>query len=279
MITSKACIQKFKEDNSFRLTEGTIKSYQKSVEQLVEYCRKAHHDITTSDIRRWMIYLEENGYKSITVKMKLAGLKLFYRYCMEEELIKKDPAALIPFPSIEEKLPRYLELTQLNELRKFVKGNVQRRAVIEVLYATGVRISELAAMKKEDINWSERTIHIPNGKRKKARIVLFTRTCVEHLKVYLEKRKDDLPYVFVNPSETGPVCIRTIGQNFEFYTRKLGIHISPHTLRHTFAAHLAIKGMALDCIQMLLGHNGPHQTQLYARIYSHARKEKYDDLM
>ncbi|WP_413789613.1 tyrosine-type recombinase/integrase [Metabacillus rhizosphaerae] len=110
-------------------------------------------------------------------------------------------------------------------------------------------------------------------------MVLFTRSCGEYLKKYLEERDDILPFVFINPSATGPACIRTIQDRFNRYKKDLGIHLSPHTLRHTFAAHLAIKGMPLAFIQDLLGHDSPHQKQLYARLYSHARKEMYDEWM
>jgi site-specific recombinase XerD len=279
VIKSKEVIQKFKEEFSYRLSESTIYVYGKAMEQLVSYCNKPFNEITTQEIRNWMVHLEANGYKTLSVRIKLSGLKLFYRYCMEEDLVTKDPAKSIPFPSVEEKLPRYLEFDQLTKLRQIVKENPRLRAMIEVLYSTGIRISELAAMKKDDINWPERIIHIPCGKRKKARIVLFTRTCEEHLKFYLERRKDDLSNVFVNAAERGPVCISTFRENLRNYSKILGFPVFPHILRHTFAAHLAIKGMPLHCIQILLGHIEPHQTQVYARLYSHARKQKYDELM
>jgi site-specific recombinase XerD len=134
-------------------------------------------------------------------------------------------------------------------------------------------------MKKEDIIWLERLIHIPKGKRKKARIVLFTKSCEEYLKAYLESRCDDLPFVFLNRYGTRPLGIRAIQKKFKAYQYHLGIPMTPHTLRHTFAAHLAIKGMPLECIQTLLGHIDPHQTHLYARLYSEARKLMYDEWM
>lgn len=279
MVTSVACIQKFREEFRFRLAAETINQYELAVKQLLNCCKKPFDEITSRDIRSWMLQLDSSGYKAVTVKTKLAGIKLFYRYCLEEELRKDNPVELVPFPFVEEPLPRYLQTEELEKLRMFVKERSQERALIEVLYATGIRVGELAGMKKEDINWPERIIHIPNGKRKKARIVLFTRSCKEHLEAYLDEREDDLPFAFINTTKSGPVCIRTVQLIFETYTKHLGIRLTPHTLRHTFAAHLALKGMPLDCIQVLLGHEGPHQTQLYARLYSHARKQKYDEWM
>ncbi|MEH6938315.1 tyrosine-type recombinase/integrase [Bacillus sp. JJ664] len=99
------------------------------------------------------------------------------------------------------------------------------------------------------------------------------------LQAYLQMRKDKLTFVFLNSWKNGQVGKRTIQYDFNEYTKHLHFHITPHTLRHTFAAHLAIKGMPLECIQTLLGHNTPHQTQLYARLYAHVRKEIYDEWM
>ncbi len=224
MITSEACIEKFKRDYSFRLAVGTVDMYQHAVGQLLAYCEKPFDEINTRDIRSWMHHLYTNGNKPATVKKKLFGVKLFYRYCQEEELMTHNPVSSVTFPEVEQMLPRYLHMDQLTRLRKLVEGREQERAVIELLYATGVRIRELAAMKKEDIDWSERTIHIPNGKRKKGRIVLFTRICAEHLKAYLQKRDDDLPFVFVNTTATGPVCVRTIQKNL-VPTRSSWVHL------------------------------------------------------
>lgn len=280
MITSELCIQNFKNEYRFRLKEETSNLYELAMKQLLSYCEKPFNKITAGDIRSWMLYLETiGGYKPRTVKCKLAGLKLFYKYCTEEELMERNPAESIPFPEIEDRLPYYLEQEHLEKLRRLVEGRLQERAIIELLFATGIRISELAAMKKEDIVWSERIIHIPEGKRKKGRIVCFSRMCGEHLKAYLEEREDNLPYVFLNKTKKGPLNIRTTNLDFENYARQLGFHLTPHTLRHTFAAHLARKGMQLQGIQLLLGHNGPHQTKLYARLYNHARKQMYDELM
>ncbi|MDK7669182.1 tyrosine-type recombinase/integrase [Cytobacillus oceanisediminis] len=279
MNTSEECIQRFKDDYCFRLTPESIDFYEISLRQLLMYSGKPLLDITKQDIQNWVIYLDEIGNKPATAKTKIAGLKRFYKYLLEEGVISYNPMEKIPFPQVEDKLPCYLRNDQLSQLREVADGEMRERAIIELLYSAGIRLKELAAMKKEDINWTERIIHIPRGKRKKARIVLFTRTCAEYLKSYLEERKDDLPFVFVNRYGTRPICTRTIQINFKKYKTRLGFHLTPHTLRHTFAAHLAIKGMPLEGIQDLLGHDGPQQAQLYARLYSHARKSMYDEWM
>ncbi|QOK29793.1 tyrosine-type recombinase/integrase [Cytobacillus oceanisediminis] len=278
-MKSEEYIEKFKDEYSFRLAKKTLDVYKTALEQLFNHCEKPFKEITVKDIRNWLVFLDSNGYRPTAVKTKLAGLKLFYKYCLEEEIITHNPLASIGFPKVEETLPRYLQIDQLTQLRKIVEGKLWERAIIETLYATGIRLSELAAMKKDDIDWSERIIHIPQGKGKKARIVLFTNACAAHLNAYIQNRQDDLPFVFVNPFGRKKVGTRTINTRFETYSKLLGFPLTPHTLRHTFAAHLAIKGMPLECIQVLLGHDSPHQTQIYARLYNYARKQKYDEWM
>lgn len=279
MTTFDMNIKHFKSDYGFRLEKKTLYLYGKAVEQVLAFCSKPIQEITTKDVRNWLIYLHSKGYQPATVYWNLAGIKLFFRYCLEESLISEDPTVSIPLPTMEETLPRYLQEKQVTQLRQIVEGKVRERALIEVLYTTGVRISELVAMKKEDIDWSERLIYIPKGKRKKERIVLFTKECEEHLKAYLEKRNDELPFVFVNRYGTRSICIRTIQKLFKTIEKELGIPLTPHTLRHSFAANLARRGMPLEGIQVLLGHESPQQTHLYAKLYDHARKQMYDEWM
>lgn len=274
-------MKQFIMDNQFRLDTESLKKYQCAVKQFLEYTGKSLTCITRSDIRHWLAHLKEKGYKPKTIWSKLTGLKSFFKYCTEEGFTLNNPALNVPFPHVEEKRPYYLTVEQLNKLRKLLEGRLMERAIVELLYASGVRISELCSMKKEDIDWAERVIHIPKGKRKKGRIVLFTHECAEHLKSYLDSRTDDLPYVFLSlRSKNQPIHPDTVGQwLFRSYSKSLVFKVTPHTLRHTFAAHFAQKGMPLECIQVLLGHEEPQQTRYYARLYNHARKEIYDKFM
>ncbi|QPA55007.1 tyrosine-type recombinase/integrase [Lysinibacillus sphaericus] len=270
-------IEKFKEEYMYRLAPRTIRGYQLSVKQLQDYTEKPFNKITKKDIRHWMMVLNEKGYKQNSIKNKLIGLKTFYQYCFDEGLMIINPAKDIPFPKVAETLPRYLSKKQLTCLLEHVCERLYERTIIEVLYATGVRISELVKIKKEDINWSERSIQILEGKGNRSRIVLFNLDCAQHLETYLKSRTDKLPYVFVDKKETRMIRSREINTLFQFYSKQLGFRVTPHMLRHTFAAHLAERGMPLECIQQLLGHETTHSTQLYARLYNHARKEMYDN--
>lgn len=278
MITNDECLQNFISDYRIRLAETTLYQYNHSVRKLLVHCDKPFGEITSRDIRSWVRALETR-YKPSTVRKMFSGVRLFYSYCLEEEIFTHNPVASVQIPELEEKLPHYLLIDQLAELRKLVEGRGKERAVIEVLYTTGIRINEMRELKKEDIVWTERIMHIRNGKGKKYRIVLFTRPCAELLQAYFQERQDNLPFVFVNVAGTGPICISYVQRKFVTYKKKLGIHLTPHTLRNTFAAHLALKGMPLAGIQSLLGHVRPQQTHLYARLFNHAQKKMYDEWM
>lgn len=279
MHTFEEVINRFKVEYNMRFERATIEAYQTSIRQLLTFYNKPYTEISTQDIRNWLMHLEEKGYKKGSIKNKIIGLRMFYRYCMEEEFMKYNPAKSVHLPSVEDKLPSYLTNEQLAELRLLAEGNLKQRAVIEVLYSTGVRLRELTNIKLQDIHWEERTIIIPSGKGKKERIVLFTGECAEHLRAYLQVRGDELPYLFLNRYEKGAINPRGIQYWFMSYSEKLGFSISPHTLRHTFATHLAMKGMSPTSLQALLGHSHLRHTRLYIRPYQRDQKDMYDAWM
>jgi site-specific recombinase XerD len=276
-------IKQFILDYQFRLNARTIHLYHHSITTFIDYTKKEFDTITKSDIRHWLDNLMVKGYQSSTINNKLRGIKLFYNYCFEEDLIFHNPTEGLKYLKVKEKTPHYLTMDQLNKLRALVGKKLEERATVEMLYATGVRISELAAMKKEHINWSERLVVIleGKGKGKKGRIVLFTNECAEYLKAYLNSRADNEPFVFAFLTPIGKRYkhARNVDYKFRLYTEQLGFKVTPHTLRNTFAAHLMRKGMPIECIQNLLGHVKYDTTRIYARLHDYVRKEVYDEWM
>ncbi len=269
-------IVQFKKDYQLRLAPRTIRSYQNHILQLLYLTGKPFQEITRKDIRDWLVWLEEQGYAPTTVYSKLIGVKTFYKYCLEEGWIAINPAARIPYPKLPDKVPIYLTKPELTQLRACVQHSLLERAIVEMFVSTGIRKGELVAMKKDDINETDRSIHIPDGKGNQGRIVLISLESLQYVQAYLASRTDELPYVFVNHNATKRIRHQKINENFLAYSERLGFHVHPHMLRHTFAAHLAQKGMPGEAIQQLLGHQRPATTQLYARLFNHARKEMYD---
>lgn len=275
-------LKNFVLDYKFRMGSVTLKAYQGSIKQFINQLDKAVEEVTKNDIRKWLRYLTtEKGYQPSTINNKISALKLFFNYCFEEGLVSQNPAKNIKHLYVKEKPPRYLLNEQLNQLRVFLEGRTQERAIMEVLYTTGARINELLAMEKKDVNWIERSIIIPEGKCKVGRIVLFTLECAEHLKAYLDSRTDNSPALFVvlNTEGTSTNDFNVLEEWFRYYSKRLGFKVTPHTLRHTLAAHLAQKGMPIEGIQALLGHEMYQTTRVYTKLFDHARKEMYDDLM
>jgi len=267
-------IKKFLEDNKLRLAEGTLKNYGYTLNSFFVYMQKDYKTIKTKDVREWIAKLMNDGLKAISIEYKLACLKSFYSYLLDEELISKNPVAKLALPRKGNALPYYLEEEQLQKLRELVKDDPLERAIVETMYVTGVRASELIEIKLSDINWETRKIDI-NGKGEKERTVLFTNECELRIKKYLNNRCDNSPYLFLG-KKGKPMDRFLLNYYYKKFSKKLGFKVTPNTMRHTFAAHLAIKGMPLQYIQTLLGHDNPETTRIYAKLFAHVRKKIYD---
>ncbi|HBV96174.1 MAG: integrase [Peptococcaceae bacterium BICA1-7] len=271
-------INKYFYDNELKFSKHTIKAYSNSLKEFFSFCKKEYDEVKATDIRDWLAVFINCGYKPNSIILKYYSLKSFYQYCIEEGLIKKDPTSDMLLPEKEKLIPVYLNQQELANLKNASANSPRDRAIIETLYTTGVRVSELVNIKKEDINWYNKEILICKGKAKKERFVLFTIECAERLKKYLALRIDESPYLFVN-GQGYPLSVRGVNFILNKYSKilNLGYSISPHKLRHTFAARLAAKGMPLSCIQDLLGHDNIKNTIIYTRLYAQARKNKYDN--
>lgn len=140
-------------------------------------------------------------------------------YIYEEDLISKNPISNLSFPKIGDSLPYYLNRKQLNELRELTKDDLLERAVVETMYATGVRVSELINIKLHDIDWQSRKITIRDGKGQKDRIVLFSNECEIRIKEYLKSRREDSPYLFLG-KRGKPMYRFLINYYFEKYKKK-----------------------------------------------------------
>ncbi|MYL34275.1 tyrosine-type recombinase/integrase [Pontibacillus yanchengensis] len=271
----KALIHQFCEEYQFRLGERTLIAYRYNINDFFTWLNRPMQSTCVRDIRQYMGDLQKRGQKSTTICQKMASLRLFFFYLMDEEVVTINPVLAVTLPQLEDKLPVSLSQGQLQMLRELVKGSLREQAIIETMYATGVRLGELVDMNRTDINWGDRSILIRKGKGKKERIVLFSHYCKEILTAYLRERQDEQERLFLN-SKGAPIQPRTLRKTFEKYTKQLGVKVTPHTMRHTFAAHLAKKGLPLVYIQDLLGHDTIEVTKLYARLDEQARKTTYD---
>lgn len=258
-----------------RFSSETTRSYRISLQQFFTFCGKPYDEVKATDIRAWLASMEEAGLKPKSINLKLTAIKSFYRYCMEEDKLKKNPTFTVKSPKLDDSLPYYLNRRQLTLLQELTREDPKERALVEALYATGCRISELLNIKLSDVKWETRQIWIRKGKGNKERFVLFTHECAVRLKTYLATRKTASDYLFCN--EKGEQLDQDgVQKNFRDYSKTLGFKVRPHTMRHTFAAHLAEKKMPQSQIQDLLGHVNINSTRIYTRLMNDARKKMYD---
>ncbi len=269
-------------------SDYTILNYKNDILEYFHYLDKENldfSDIIYSDIRFYLIYLkEEKKDNNASINRKLSALRSFYKYLVNEGIVKNNIFSLLSGPKRSRKLPRYFEYNELEELFLISdkKTPVGQRdlLLLEMLYATGVRVGELVHIKVCDINLSEKTILIL-GKGNKERYVTYGEYCEDILKLYLSDgrnalNKENSDYLFFNQNG-GHLTERGVRYILNQLIQKTSIHkkISPHMIRHSFATHLLNEGCDLLTVQKLLGHESIKATQIYTHVTTDRLKEVY----
>lgn len=257
----------------------TLRAYKKDLDEFSSYCSCSPSDIEVAKIRGFISELVIKGKSKSTVSRKLAAIRSFLAFLYQEGYCKLNPAKFIPLPKKPQQLPKFLSVDEAFELIQSPEGlnfiRIRDRAILELLYATGLRVTELAEITMEDINLREGLVKI-KGKGKKERIVPFGNKSAEALKSYIVERmlfKKKKPnaekqtHLFLN-IRGEKLTDRQIRRIVVKYANISGIkgQIGPHTLRHTFATHLLIAGADLRVIQELLGHSSLSTTQRYTHL-------------
>lgn len=256
------------------LSGETLKGYQIELRNFAFYVNKAVVKISTADIRQ---YLASNStWMMSTVDSKLSKIKTFFGWLVKEELLLRDPAAKIKAPKKPKRLPKGLSVEELEIVRESCE-TLRERALMETMYSTGCRLSEIANMKKSDINYQNMSMRVI-GKGDKERIVYLSVKCIHHLKKYLLNRGDDCEYLFVTIRRpirkmTGRTIQRIVDAIEE--RANLSKKLTPHTFRHTKASLMMENGAELADVQHILGHENPSTTLVYAHV-SEERKKQAD---
>lgn len=254
-------------------SEHTIRSYGKDLDAFFDYVRAAPEDIEMLDVRGFVAGQINDGLKKSTAGRRLATVKSFFRFLHREGYIKTNPARLVNTPKMPKLLPKFLTVDDAFSLIEKPDGigfaPARDRAVLELLYSSGLRVSELSGLNGDDLNIREGFVKV-RGKGRKERIVPVGKKAVEALKAYmiervLLKKKDRA--LFLNRSGTR-LTDRGVRRIVVKYARAalLDGRIGPHTLRHTFATHLLQGGADLRVIQELLGHASLSTTQKYTHL-------------
>lgn len=264
-------------------SKHTLKNYRIDLSHFQSYCEECSINILEIDreaIRNYLVELYHLNYKSSTVSRKIASLKSFIHYLLVEKVINKDPMVLIESPKKEKKLPSYLFQNEAKEIIEWDEpDDLRELCLFEVLYSTGIRVSELSNIKIEDIDLSALTIKVM-GKGKKERVVFLSQSTVDKLKNYLIERNkisSDERFLFLNSKgkQLSPASIWHIIKKLS-KKMKLDKSISPHSLRHSFASHLLDNGADIRSVQKLLGHKDISTTQIYTHISKEKLKKVYE---
>ncbi len=260
---------------------NTYTSYINDLYYFTVFIKKDLTKVTFEDIKDYLEHLNLKKEKPSSVRRKISSLKSFYKFLYKNGYIdKKDyPLTKVAYPKMEKKLPKFIYYNDLleiiNESTKD-KDGVRDRLIIEMLYATGVRVSELVNIKISDIDFNNRRI-IVLGKGNKERIVYYGEYAEEVLKEYLKthERKNH-NYLFVN-SKGGKLTDRGVRYIIDNIMSKLSVkvHVTPHVLRHTFATDMLNNGCDIKVVQELLGHSSLKATEIYTHVTNEHLKKVY----
>jgi len=232
------------------------------------------------DLRRFLAQLKARNLKPRTLARKLSSLRSFFKFLQREGVIKTNPAKLIVTPKLDKPLPHFMseqEALQVIEAPQSGKINSPRdKAIFEVLYSTGIRVSELVGLNVDDVDFIGNIIKVM-GKGKKERMVPIGDTALSAVKEYLDNRKVDNKFVFANKNGTrlGDRSVRNIINKY-ILEQAMSQHVTPHMFRHSFATHLLNHGADLRSVQELLGHVNLSTTQIYTHLTTDKLKKVYD---
>jgi len=257
----------------------TIASYKRDLLQLAGYLEERKIILSRVDnviLRGFLAKLQEKQNKKSTVARKLAAIRSFFQFCMKKKWLEDNPAKVVATPKQEKHVPSFLsedEMVQFLDLPQTTQPlDLRDKAALELLYATGMRVSELAGLNLDDLNFSERLIRV-RGKGKKERLIPFGKKAEDSLTFYIRSRpqinKGDIEAKALFLNYRGErLSSRSIERIVDKYIRLTALRrkISPHSLRHSFASHLLSRGADLRVIQELLGHESLATTQKYTHL-------------
>ena len=270
------------------LSKNTIQSYESDIYQLYQWNlsknKKRISEIKKFDTSQYISYLFNQNLKSSSVNRKISSLKTFFNFLLKKKLIEANPFADQIMPKKPVSLPKSISEDDVVKLLDAPKEDsligIRDRAMLELLYASGVRISELVNIKFSDLDL-ERNIIKVFGKGSKERLVPFGEDAAQCISAYIDERKKNkslasIKYIFLNNRGT-KISRHAFWHRLKEYCLEIGLKqdISPHTLRHAFATHLLNRGADLRSVQVLLGHSDLSTTQ----IYTHIAKQRLSELV
>ena len=249
-------------------------------------------EVTLAKVREYLHFIQKFNYKKNTIARKIASLRTFYKFLYREKRSDSNPAMNLNAPKRAKSLPKFLtpfEVEQiLNNINIETPAGFRNKAILELLWATGMRVSELSGLNFEDLNLEENEIRV-FGKGAKERIILVTDRAKSFLERYIKTARPIIAKGYtVSENEDSPVFINSTGFRLQTQSIRKAInevvdkiqlpkHVTPHVFRHSFATHLIENGADLRVVQELLGHASISNTQIYTHISSQHLKEVYNE--
>ena len=257
-------------------SENTVQSYRRDLMQMITYLEEKEireaAKVTKTSLHGYILHMEEQGKAATTISRMMAAMKAFFNYECMQACIRRNPAESLHAPKVEKKAPVVLSVDQVSALLAQPSGQtpkeIRDKAMLALLYATGIRVSELIGIQMEDINMNIGFLVCRDGERE--RTIPFGRSAKAALEEYLEHARNELlrgkgsDYFFVNCTG-GAMSRQGFWKIIKYYGDRAGIEedITPHTLRHSFAAHLLSNGADMRAVQTMMGHSDLASTQMY----------------
>lgn len=270
--------------NEKHTSDSTVDAYVLDVRQFTSFLGKDTVLAVPEDVRAYVLHMQSRGLAVATIRRVLSSLHVYFRYLIAIQKRNTDPTEEITRPENEHKLPMILSVEEVSRLIESIQGNtpllMRDRAIIELLYATGITVSELIKLKIENINLRRRTLVLVRSERK--RTIPFGRPCALALSEYMKKAR---PMLLTGSGEIAlflsyngkPLSRQGLWKLIKKYKAKAGIdkEVTPHMLRHSFAAHLLEGGADLSSIQEMMGFIDPASTAIYTKIIENKIQDVY----
>ncbi len=263
-------------------SEHTLRCYSRDLRDFFAWVSKAPEDVTPRDVSRYVSFLSRKGYSPRSISRKLSALRSFFRYMKRGGLVEENPAKAVGNPKVGKSLPSYLTEEEVRALLAAPKS-ARDRAILWLLYQTGIRVSELCGLRLQDVDLKGKRLRV-RGKGKRERVVFFGDEAGKALLQYL---RDERPaYVERHPecadalflSRKGKLSDMSVRRMLKRAAQEAGIHkeVYPHLLRHTFATHMLERGVDLRAVQKFLGHKNIETTEVYTHVSIRRLVEVYD---
>ena len=269
----------------------TIKNYELDINDFINFCNNKNIKIDKvkyNDIKEYLLILYNKNYKATTISRKISSLRTFYDYLYDNNIVDKNVFKHVSLPKKEKRLPKYMTIDEIDEVFNIPDINtpigIRNRLILELLYGTGIRVSELCNIKISDIDFSNKTIRIL-GKGSKERIVLYNNTCDNILNTYINDGRKLLlnnklnEYLIVGLNKTKGLTTRSVEMIIDNIINKAALNrnVTPHVFRHTFATHLLNEGCDILVVKELLGHSSLDTTGIYTHVSNERLRKVYLD--